>query len=195
MSKLSQIAILCLLPLFAFSSESEILSDTKQKIIELKQKQIEQKEQSNKYDWVSDVNLNASVYKDEDNTKTNDYYLSISQEIFNFGGISSQIDYSSQLKRMESLNLDISTKNDLNTLFSLLIDIKTNDISLEQNLLNLKNSEIDIRNKQSQYKAGQLDISDLNDAIMKRNELSDTQKKIDLSKLVNINNIKKYTSK
>lgn len=195
MSKLSQIAILCLLPLFAFSSESEILSDTKQKIIELKQKQIEQKEQSNKYDWVSDVNLNASVYKDEDNTKTNDYYLSISQEIFNFGGISSQIDYSSQLKRMESLNLDISTKNDLNTLFSLLIDIKTNDISLEQNLLNLKNSEIDIRNKQSQYKAGQLDISDLNDAIMKRNELSDTQKKIDLSKLVNINNVKKYTSK
>lgn len=195
MSKLSQIAILCLFPLFAFSSESEILSDTKQKIIELKQKQIEQKEQSNKYDWVSDVNLNASVYKDEDNTKTNDYYLSISQKIFNFGGISSQIDYSSQLKRMESLNLDISTKNDLNTLFSLLIDIKTNDISLEQNLLNLKNSEIDIRNKQSQYKAGQLDISDLNDAIMKRNELSDTQKKIDLSKLVNINNVKKYTSK
>jgi outer membrane protein TolC len=195
MSKLSQIAILCLLPLFAFSSESEILSDTKQKIIELKQKQIEQKEQSNKYDWVSDVNLNASVYKDEDNTKTNDYYLSISQEIFNFGGISSQIDYSSQLKRMESLNLDISTKNDLNTLFSLLIDIKTNDISLEQNLLNLKNSEIDIRNKQSQYKAGQLDISDLNDAIMKRNELSDTQKIIDLSKLVNINSVKKYTSK
>lgn len=193
--KLSQIAILSLIPLFAFSNESEILSDTKQKIIELKQKQIEQKEQSNKYDWVSNVNLNASVYKDEDDTKTNDYYLSISQKIFDFDGISSQIDYSSQLKKMESLNLDISTKNDLNTLFSLLIDIKINDMSLEQNLLNLKNSEIEIRNKQSEYKAGQLDISDLNDAIMKRNELSDTQKKIDLSKLVNINSIKKYTSK
>lgn len=195
MRKLSQIAILSLIPLFAFSNESEVLSDTKQKIIELKQKQIEQKEQSNKYDWVSDVNLNASVYKDEDDTKTNDYYLSISQKIFDFGGISSQIDYSSQLKRMESLDLDISTKNDLYTLFSLLIDVKINDISLEQNLLYLKNSEIDIRNKQSEYKAGQLDISDLNDAIMTRNELSETQKEIDLSKLVNINSVKKYTSK
>ena len=40
MRKLSQIAILSLIPLFAFSNESEVLSDTKQKIIELKQKQI-----------------------------------------------------------------------------------------------------------------------------------------------------------
>jgi outer membrane protein TolC len=195
MRKLSQITLLSLLPLWAFSNESEILSDTKQKIIELKQKQIKEKEQSTKYDWVSDVNLNASTYKDEDNTKANDYYLSISQEIFNFGGITSQMDYSSQLKRMESLDLDISTKDDLNTLFSLLIDVKIDDISLEQNLLYLKNSEIDIRNKQSEYKAGQLGISDLNDAIMTKNELSDTQKELDLSKLVNINNIKKYTSK
>jgi outer membrane protein TolC len=195
MRKLSQITLLSLLPLLAFSNENEILSDTKQKIIELKQKQIKEKEQSNKYDWISDVNLNASTYKDEDNTKANDYYLSISQEIFNFGGITSQMDYSSQLKRMESLDLDISTKDDLNTLFSLLIDVKIDDISLEQNLLYLKNSEIDIRNKQSEYKAGQLGISDLNDAIMTKNELSDTQKELDLSKLVNINNIKKYTSK
>ena len=195
MRNLSKVALLSCIPLFAFCNESEILSDTKQKIIELKQKQIEQKEQSNKYDWVSDINLNASISKDEDDTKTNDYYLSISQEIFNFGGINSQMDYASQLKKMESLDLDISTKNDLNTLFSLLIDVKTNDISLEQNILYLNNSEIDIRNKQSEYKAGELDISDLNDAIMTKNDLSDTKKELDLSKLVNINSIKKYTNK
>lgn len=195
MRKLSKLILISLVPLLAFCNDNEILSDTKQAIIQLKQKQIEQKEQSNKYDWVSDVNLNTSISSNQDNTRTNDYYLSISQEIFNFGGITSQIDYSSRLKKMESLDLDINTKNDLNTIFSLLIDVKTNDISLEQNILYLKNSEIDIRNKKSEYKAGQLDISDLNDAIMTKNELSDTRKELDLLKLVNINSIKKYTSK
>ena len=192
---MKRLPLLILLPLVSFANESEILSNTKQEIIKLKQEQIKQKEQSNKYDWISDVDLNASITKDEDNTKTKDYSLSISQDIFNFGGISSQMDYATQLKKMENLDLQISTKDDLNTLFSYLIDVKINDISLEQNIYYLKNSQIDIRNKKSEYKAGQLDISDLNDAIMTKNELSDTQKELELSKLVNINSIKKYTSK
>ena len=192
---MKRLPLLILLPLVSFANESEILSNTKQEIIKLKQEQIKQKEQSNKYDWISDANINASITKDEDNTKTKDYYLSISQDLFRFGGISSQMDYALQLRKMESLDLDINTKDDLNTIFSYLIDVKINDISLEQNVLYLKNSEIDIRNKKSEYKAGQLDISDLNDAIMTKNELSDTQKELALSKLVNINSIKKYTAR
>ena len=194
MKRLSSLSLI-LLPLFAFSNDSKVLSNTKQEIINLKQKQIEQKAQNNKYDWLSDINLNASIIKDEDNTNTKDYYLSISQDIFNFGGISSQMDYAKQLKKMESLDLDISTKEDLNTLFSFLIDVKINDINLEQNSLNLKNSLIDIRNKKSEYKAGELGISDLNDAIITKNELSDYKKELELSKLVNINSIKKYSNK
>jgi len=190
-----KLPLFVLLPFIAFANESHILSDTKQEIIELKQKQIKEKEQSNKYDWVSDINANASITKDQDDTRTNDYSLSISQEIFNFGGISSQIDYAQQLKEMESLDLDISTKEDLNTLFTFILDTKINDIDLQQNILNLKNSEIDIRSKKSEYKAGELGISDLNDAIMTKNELSDAQKELRLSKLVNINSIKKYTNK
>ena len=192
---MKRLPLLILLPLVSFANESEILSNTKQEIIKLKQEQIKQKEQSNKYDWISDANINASITKDEDDTKTKDYYLSISQDLFRSGGISSQMDYALQLRKMESLDLDINTKDDLNTIFSYLIDVKINDISLEQNVLYLKNSEIDIRNKKSEYKAGQLDISDLNDAIMTKNELSDTQKELALSKLVNINSIKKYTAR
>ncbi len=195
MKHLSKISLLLLLPILAFSNDSEVLSNTKQEIIDLKQKQIEQKEQSNKYDWLSDINLNASITKDEDDSSSKDYYLSISQDIFRFGGITSQMDYAKQLKKMESLDLDISTKEDLNTLFSYLIDVKINDINLEQNILNLKNSEIEIRNKKSEYKAGHLGISDLNDAIITKNELSDYKKELALSKLVNINSIKKYTQK
>ena len=61
---MKRLPLLILLPLLAYSNESEILSDTKQQIIELKQKQIEQKEHSNKYDWVSDVTLDASITKE-----------------------------------------------------------------------------------------------------------------------------------
>jgi len=197
MKQLSKLTLFSLIPLLAFSSEqtSQVLSDTKQEIIELKQKQIEQKEQYNKYDWLSDINLNGSIKKDQDSDTTRDFNLSISQNIYKFGGITSQIDYAKQLKKMESLSLNISTKEDLDTIFSTLLDAKINEINLEQNKLNLLNSEIDIRSKKSEYKAGELGISDLNDAIMTKNTLSDTQKELALAKLVNINIIKKYTSK
>ena len=195
MKKLSVLTALVLFPLISFANESQILSDTKQKIIKLKEKQIKEKQKDNKYDWISDANINASIEKDEDDSTSKDYNISISQDIFKFGGITSQIDYANQLKKMESLDLDISTKEDLSTLFSYLVDVKINDISLEQNKLYLLNSQIDIRSKQSEYKAGELGISDLNEAIMTKNELSDTQKELNLTKLVNINSIKEYTNK
>ena len=195
MKKLSVLTALILFPLISFANESQILSDTKQEIIKLKEKQIKEKQKDNKYDWISDANINASIEKDEDDSTSKDYNISISQDIFKFGGITSQIDYANQLKKMESLDLDISTKEDLSTLFSYLVDVKINDISLEQNKLYLLNSQIDIRSKQSEYKAGELGISDLNEAIMTKNELSDTQKELNLTKLVNINSIKEYTNK
>lgn len=195
MKKLSILTALVLFPLISFANESQILSDTKQKIIKLKEKQIKEKQKDNKYDWISDANINASIEKDQDDSTSRDYNISISQDIFKFGGITSQIDYANQLKKMESLDLDISTKEDLSTLFSYLVDVKINDISLEQNKLYLLNSQIDIRSKKSEYKAGELGISDLNEAIMTKNELSDTQKELNLTKLVNINSIKKYTNK
>lgn len=199
MKKISVLSAAALLPalftLQSFANESQILSDTKQEIIKLKEKQIKEKQKDNKYDWISDANINASIQKDENDSTSRDYNISISQDIFKFGGITSQIDYANQLKKMESLDLDISTKEDLSTLFSYLVDVKINDISLEQNKLYLLNSQIDIRSKQSEYKAGELGISDLNEAIMTKNELSDTQKELSLTKLVNINSIKKYTNK
>ena len=195
MKKLSVLTALILFPLISFANESQILSDTKQEIIKLKEKQIKEKQKDNKYDWILDANINASIQKDEDDSTSKDYNISISQDIFKFGGITSQIDYANQLKKMESLDLNISTKEDLSTLFSYLVDVKINDISLEQNKLYLLNSQIDIRSKQSEYKAGELGISDLNEAIMTKNELSDTQKELNLTKLVNINSIKEYTNK
>ena len=192
---MKKIILLSICTILAFANDTDVLSNTKQQIIQLKQKQIEKKEHNNKYDWLSDITVNGSVSKDQEDIQSEDYYLSISQDIFKFGGISSQIDYAKELKKMEEIDLEISTKDDISTLYSLLLDIKLNEISLKQNTLNVQNSQIDINHKKSEYKAGELGISDLNEAIMTKNELKDTAKTLQLTKLTNINNIKKYTNK
>ena len=177
------------------NEEVEVLSDTKKQILNLEQKQIEQKAISNQFDYLGEINLNGSYTTNQDELDTQDYSISFSQDIFNFGGITSQIEYAKELKKLELLNLTIERKDDLNSLYELIINIKLNEIALKQNRLNLKNSEIEIRNKKSQYKAGDLDISDLNDAIMTKNQLSDKKKELELTKLININEIKKFTDK
>jgi outer membrane protein TolC len=187
--------IILIFKVIIFANDTKLLSNTKQEIIQLKQDQIEKKKQTNKYDWLSDITINGALTKDNDDIDSKSYSISISQEIFNFGGINKQMKYADVLKELETLDLQISTKEDLYSLISLLIDIKLNDIKLEQNNLNISNNLIDIRHKKSEYKAGELSISDLNDAIMTKNQLKDTQKELQLAKLVNINEIKKYTDK
>lgn len=192
---MKSLIFISILALSLSASDVEVLSDLKQNIIELQKKQSSEKEQVNKYDWLSDITAKASVSKDQDDKTNDDYSLSISQDIYKFGGISSQMQYAKELKKMEILDINVDTKSDLSTLFSTLIDIKLNEISLKQNLLNTQNSVIEVEHKVSAYKQGQLDISDLNDAIMTKNGYKDSAKEIELSKLTNINTIKKYTTK
>lgn len=178
-----------------FANNSDDLSSTKQEINRLKKEQNQEEEKSNKYDWISDINLSGTISKDEDNVKSEDYSISISQDIFRFGGISSQIEYAKELKKLNDMDLNSSINSDLNSLYTLILDVKLNDIALNQNELNLKNSEITIRQKESEYKAGESGISDLNDAIIARNELQDTKKTLKLSKLTNLSSLKEYTKK
>jgi len=178
-----------------YANEIEILTPEKQEISNLKQKQIEQKEKVNKYNWLSNITLNGSQSKDNNDVKSEDYSISISQDIFRFGGIYSQIEYSKTLKTYEELALEISNKEDISTTYSLLINIKLNELALKKNILNLKNKLIDINHKKSEYKAGQLGISDLNEAIMEKNALKETQKTLELTKQKNLNTLKQYTNK
>jgi len=178
-----------------FSNEAEILTNTKKEIIQLKKEQIKEKEQINKYNWVSDITANASVSKDKEDIQSQDFSLSFSQDIYRFGGISSQIEYSKHLKNYEALSLDISTKEDVSTIYTLLVDIKLNDISLKKNILNQANTYIDLIQKKSEYKAGELGISDLNEVIMTKNSLKETEKTLELTLKKNINTLKQYTNK
>lgn len=180
--------------LFANEKSNEVLMPLKNEIRDLKTKSIEEKKEVNKYEWLNDLNISLSQSKDDENIKTKDYSLNLNQKILDFGGISSQIDYANNLFKQEALKIKMENFEDLNTLYKNFIDLKINDINILQNDLNIKNSEIEVDIKKSQYRNGQSDISDLNDAIMKRNLLEDSKMNLKLNKVIYENDIKKLTS-
>ena len=180
--------------LFANEKSNEVLMPLKNEIRDLETKSIEEKKEVNKYEWLNDLNISLSQSKDDENIKTKDYSLNLNQKILDFGGISSQIDYANNLFKQEALKIKMENFEDLNTLYKNFIDLKINDINILQNDLNIKNSEIEVDIKKSQYRNGQSDISDLNDAIMKKNLLEDSNMNLKLNKVIYENDIKKLTS-
>ena len=142
--------ILAFISSLVLANEAEVLTETKQQIIDLTQKQINENEKINKYDWLSNITLDASISRDEDDDQSEYYSASFSQDLFKFGGITSKMEYAKELRKFQILELNMNTKTDIDSLYSLLIDIKLDTISLKQNLLNLKNSYIDIDQKKSQ---------------------------------------------
>lgn len=180
--------------LFANEKSNEVLMPLKNEIRDLETKSIEEKKEVNKYEWLNDLNISLSQSKDDESIKTKDYSLILNQKILDFGGISSQIDYANNLFKQEALKIKMENFEDLNTLYKNFIDLKINDINILQNDLNIKNSEIEVDIKKSQYRNGQSDISDLNDAIMKKNLLEDSKMNLKLNKVIYENDIKKLTS-
>ena len=180
--------------LFANKKSNEVLMPLKNEIRDLETKSIEEKKEVNKYEWLNDLNISLSQSKDDEHIKTKDYSLNLNQKILDFGGISSQIDYANNLFKQEALKIKMENFEDLNTLYKNFIDLKINDINILQNDLNIKNSEIEVDIKKSQYRNGQSDISDLNDAIMKKNLLEDSKMNLKLNKVIYENDIKKLTS-
>lgn len=180
--------------LFANEKSNEVLMPLKNEIRDLETKSIEEKKEVNKYEWLNDLNISLSQSKDDEHIKTKDYSLNLNQKILDFGGISSQIDYANNLFKQEALKIKMENFEDLNTLYKNFIDLKINDINILQNDLNIKNSEIEVDIKKSQYRNGQSDISDLNDAIMKKNLLEDSKMNLKLNKVIYENDIKKLTS-
>jgi outer membrane protein TolC len=193
---MKKILIPFFLSLFLFANEKDdsILLPLKNEIKDLQIKSIKEKNELNKYEWLENLNINISQSKNNKNLTTKDYSLSLSQKVLDFGGIISQIDYSNYLFKQEALKIQMQDLEDLNFLYENLIDSKINDINVKQNILNINNSEIEVNIKKSLYKNGQSNISDLNDAIMKKNSFEDSKMQLQLERVKYENEIKKLSS-
>lgn len=150
----------------------ELLSKEKQEVLHQEQKRYESEYEKLKYNWIAPINLNASYgYDKSANDVRSDVkkvQASITQDIFRSGGITYTINYADAKKRADEIGLsrEISALNE--NLFLSLLNYKKNSYELEQSTKKLANYDIEIFIKAQLYKAGKVDITELNNALMNK---------------------------
>jgi outer membrane protein TolC len=179
--------------LTSFANDS-ILSSKQERNLELSLEKISYDSSKQKIDWINPINFS---YQNNMSSTTQDNKISaisINQPIFKSGGIFNAIKYSNISKKYQSLDINIQKKLLIKDTTTLLFELKKIDINIKKQTISIDNSNIDIRQKKELIKNHILDISFLNDAIIKlnQNKLQLTNLKIQkedlLSKFENLSN-------
>ena len=165
-------------PLFCsllFANELELLQKDKKELRQLEKEVIEKKYESSKDEWIGKINLNSSISKERDFTDdetsdmTRSIGLSFSQSIYESGGIEYSIEYARQQLKSDMLAWENENIALIQAIYETLLEIKKLGLQIEQSDYSLKNKEIELILKRIQYEAGKVDIIDLNNAIMSKN--------------------------
>ena len=165
-------------PLFCsllFANELELLQKDKKELRQLEKEVIEKKYESSKDEWIGKINLNSSISKERDFTDdetsdmTRSIGLSFSQSIYESGGIEYSIQYARQQLKSDMLAWENENIALIQAIYETLLEIKKLGLQIEQSDYSLKNKEIELILKRIQYEAGKVDIIELNNAIMSKN--------------------------
>jgi hypothetical protein len=158
-----------------FSNEIDILQKDKKEYREIEKKIIEKEFDSNKNDWIGKINLNSSLSKERDFTENESddmarsVGLSYSQSIFESGGIEYSIQYAKEQLKSDMLAWENQNIALIQAIYETLLSIEKLKLQIEQSDYSLKNKNIELILKKIQYEAGKVDIIDLNNAIMSKN--------------------------
>lgn len=166
-----------ILPLFCsllFANELELLQKDKKELRQIEKEVIQKKYEGAKDDWIGTINLSSGLTRSHSFSKESDMFnksisIGFSQSIYESGGIEFGIKYAkdelnSELIAWENENIAI-----LQTIYEILLGIKKLKLQIEQSDYALKNKDIELILKKIQYEAGKVDIIDLNNAIMSKN--------------------------
>ena len=165
-------------PLFCsllFANELELLQKDKKELRQLEKEVIEKKYESSKDEWIEKINLNSSISKERDFTDdetsdmTRSIGLSFSQSIYESGGIEYSIEYARQQLKSDMLAWENENIALIQAIYEILLEIKKLGLQIEQSDYSLKNKEIELILKRIQYEAGKVDIIELNNAIISKN--------------------------
>ncbi len=157
--------------LLNLNANDKLLTQKLRNGFELKEQQIKKQSEMLSNSWIDPVILSVQRSKNKhDNLDENrvDFGINLRQDIFRSGGIFHAISYSKIKKELGLKNLKKQKNEQIIAIYSLLIEILINDKMQEQSNLNIKNAKLEIKSKQEQYEAGLVDISVLNDAILKK---------------------------
>ena len=167
-----------ILPFFCsllFANEIELLQKDKKELRQIEKEVIQKKYESLKDEWIGTINLNSNLGKsrdfteDENSDMTRSMGLSFSQNIFESGGIEYSIEYARQQLKFDLIAWENQNIALIQAIYETLLTIKKLKLQIEQSDYSLKNKEIELILKKIQYEAGRVDIIDLNNAVMSRN--------------------------
>ncbi|MBP9490392.1 MAG: TolC family protein [Aliarcobacter sp.] len=167
-----------ILPLFCsllFANEFELLQKDKKELRQIEKEVIQKKYESSKDDWIGTINLNSSLGKSRDFTNkensdmTRSLGLSFSQSIYESGGIEYSIEYAKQQLKSDLIVWENENIAIFQNIYETLLSIKKLKLQIEQSDYSLKNKDIELILKKIQYEAGKVDIIELNNAIMSKN--------------------------
>jgi outer membrane protein TolC len=167
-----------ILPLFCsllFANEIELLQKDKKELRQIEKEVIEKKYEAVKDEWIGTINLNSTLGKsrdftqDESSDMTRSMSLGFSQSIFESGGIEYSIEYARQQLKSDLIAWENQNVALIQAIYETLLAIKKLKLQIEQSDYSLKNKEIELMLKKIQYEAGRVDIIDLNNAIMSKN--------------------------
>ncbi|CAM4002054.1 TolC family protein [Arcobacter cloacae] len=170
-----RVVILPFLCSLMFANELDLLQEDKKELRKIDKEIIEKKYESSKDEWIGKINLNSSLGKDHDFThdKTGDMSrslgLSFSQSIFESGGIEYSIEYARKQLKSDLIAWENQNIALIQAIYETLLAIKKLKLQIEQSDYSLKNKDIELILKRIQYEAGRVDITELNNAIMSKN--------------------------
>ena len=169
--------ILFFMPIFLFGFDN-ILSHTQNSLFEYDQEKNKDEMFKLKNSWINPINLSYSYSKTNQfasDKKTNVASISINQPIFKSGAIYSSIKYAKFLDIYNQMNIEKSKKIAIKNAYEILFNIKKIDITIKKQRLLIENEDIDINRKKEQFLSGVIDSSLLNNAIISKNSLLQSQ--------------------
>lgn len=133
-----------------FAADENILSDSKNQILNYSyEKAMEDSKKLNK-DWINPITYKY-IYNNGEDYDTHKSLVSVSQPIFKSGGIYSAIKYASSVGDYSKTSIDAQKKELIKQALDILFEIKKIDITIEKQKLLVKNGEIDIQRKKSRF--------------------------------------------
>lgn len=177
-----------------YGESSDILSQTKQNIINYSSKQAYEDTNKLKKDWINPFNYKYIYNKGETYT-TQRSFVSISQPIFKSGGIYYAIKYANSIGSYSQTSIDVQTKELIKQTVNLLFQIKKTAILIKKQEFLVANGKLDITRKREQVLNGLLDTSFLDNAILDTNRDKNILIDLQYQKEMMINNLTQFTDK
>ncbi len=127
-----------------------------------------------KLNWIEPIVASYSYTKNNQLSswkKTRYFKVSLNQPIFKSGGIYFAIKYANANAKFKTLATSLQQNSLIRRLYELTLNLKKLDIQIKQTKLNIKNTTLDIKRKKDRFLSGDDDISFLNQALLKKNNL------------------------